>query len=130
MHTYNVCVCLCRAHMCVYTGMCLHTYIHMYVIYVRVYVCVCARMYVCTHVRVHACACVVCTHMCTCVCVRLYVCMHMCKYTRVFSTHTHTFDCTYMTTHVCVCMTIMLEQATPPALHRCFPSPYSHLVLC
>lgn len=70
-------LCLCCAHECVYTCICVHARMYMSTC---MYTCVC--IYVCTCICMYECMCIyVCTCVYTCVymyvCVSVFVCMHM-----------------------------------------------------
>jgi len=85
--------------------------VHMYILYVCVYMCmcvcmrtciyvyICMRIYICTSMRLYTCVCV-----CVCVCVfvhRLWVLVSVLQ--RVDGVmHAHVFSCAYVCAYVCV----------------------------
>jgi len=109
--------------------------VHMYILYVCVYICVCvymcmcADMYICMSLMICMCVCI-CTsmHLYTCVCVRVCIFVHrlwvlVSVLQRVDGVmHAHVFSCAYVCVHVCVWVYIYVYflQWVSHALFRCF----------
>ena len=77
-----VCVCVCVC-VYIYIMLCMYVCVRMYVVCVRIDVC----MYACMHVCMYACM-----HVCMYACIYVCMCMHACirTHTHTHNTHTHT----------------------------------------
>ena len=85
---HNVIVC-CVYDVCVSTYIYNPIYIHVYIIYICIYLYYIYSMYV-WYIYIF-----VCTYACMCVYVCMYACMHVCMYS-------HMHVCTYARMHVCM----------------------------